>query len=216
MMSAAAAGRNRHIQLFALAVTLAVSEGCVNASSILGPTGPHEIEGPVLDDSGLLPGGRRAGLAGARIEVLDGPKAGSVVLTDSAGTYRLPKDIGEGPITLRATKDGFDPHTEQFFPEYLAGPLFILGQAPHTLWGDVVLAGSAPSVLVPDIRLEILDGPNAGKVALGDHTGRYRFDDLNASPSYALRLSRTGHRTRTYTMPEFRHNQQHNVQIEGE
>ena len=92
----------------------------------------------------------------------------------------------------------------------------MLGQPPHTLWGEVALAGTSPSAFVFDVRVEILDGPNAGKVAISDERGRYWFDDLAASPPFVVRFSKVGYRTRTYGMTELRHNSQRNTQIEAE
>jgi hypothetical protein len=125
-------------------------------------------------------------------------------------------NLGAGPVTARATKDGFDSDTQAFYPEYPGGAMFMLGQPPHTLWGEVALAGMSPSVFVSDVRVEILDGPNAGKVAISDERGRYRFDDCVASPYFAVSFSKVGHRTRTYGMMELRHNAQRNAQIEAE
>jgi hypothetical protein len=170
----------------------------------------------VFDDGAGLPGGRSAPLAGVRVEVLDGPKAGTFVVTGSAGTYRL-TPLGEGPITLRATKDGFDADTQVFYREFLAGPIFRMGAPPHTLWGDVVLAGSMPPAPVQYVQVEILDGPNAGTTAIADEGGRYRFDNLIASPRFSIRVSKARHRTRIYgQMSELRHNQQRDLQIEAE
>ena len=215
MKNVSGARRICHIHVLVGAITLAATSGCVSPSSILGPSRPREIEGSVVDDGGQLPGGHNASLAGVRVEVLDGQKSGTFVITDRHGTYRL-GFLGDGPITVRATKDGFDSETHQFYPEYFAGPWFQLGQPPHTLWGDVVLAGTT-STLVPHVQLEILDGPNSGKVAIADETGRYGFDDLIASPQFALRLSKAGHRTRTYGgMTELRHNRRNNLQIDAE
>jgi hypothetical protein len=204
------------IRPLAPAVALAALTACVLPGSFHGPSGSHEIEGSVMDDGGDLPGGRNAGLAGVRIDVVDGPKAGAFVMSDATGKYRLPAALGDGPITLKATKSGFDEQTETFYPEYLTGPFFKLGQPPHVLWGDVVLARTTPSVIAPQVRLEIVDGPNAGKIATSDDTGRYWFGDLVASPSFSLRLTKAGHQTRTYGMTALWHNQQRNVQIEAE
>jgi hypothetical protein len=194
-------------------IALAAATACGPAGAFLRPSGPRETQGTVIDDGGDLPSGRNAPLAGVRVEALDGPKAGTFVVTDGTGTYRLPP-LGASPVTLKATKDGYDPETQLFYSEYSVGPYFRLGAPPHTLWGDVVLARTTPSELVPHVQLEILDGPNAGKVAIGDESARYRFDDLVASPRYSLRLSKAGYQTRTYSMIELRHNQQHNVQID--
>ena len=194
---------------------LAMAAACLGPSSILGSNGPREIEGWVSDDGGNLPVGQLARLAGVRAEVLDGPKAGAFVVTDAAGTYRLPP-MGDGPINLRATKSGFDAQTQQFNPEFFLVPPFMLGRPPHTLWGDVVLSRTTPSVLIPHVQVEILDGPNDGKVVFSDENGRYRFDDLIASPLYALRFSKAGYQTRNYPMTELRHNEQRNVQIDAQ
>ena len=42
--------------------------------------------------------------------------------------------------------------------EYPGGAIFLRGQPPHTLWGEVALAGKNPSVFVSDVRVEIHDG----------------------------------------------------------
>jgi hypothetical protein len=204
----------RRIWILAGVITLAAPTACVGGS-LLGPRGPVDTQGHVTDDGGLVPGGRTIGLAGVRVEALDGQKAGTFALTDREGTYRMP-NLGIGPVTVRATKDGFQSETEAFYPEYPGGPIIMLGQPPHTLWGDVALARTTPSVFVSDVRVEILDGPNAGKVAISDERGRYRFDDLVTSPPFLARLSRVGHQTRTYSMTELRHNDQRNLQIEAE
>ena len=69
---------------------LATLAACVAPGSLPGPSGSREIEGSVVDDGGDLPGGRNAGLAGVRIDVMDGQKAGAFVMSDAAGKYRLP------------------------------------------------------------------------------------------------------------------------------
>jgi hypothetical protein len=211
---ATGASWRRRIRIFAGVITLAAPTACVGGS-LLGPGGPAETRGYVNNDGGLVPGGRTSGLAGVRVEALDGQKAGTFAMTDRDGKYRMP-NLGSGPVTARATKDGFDSDTQAFYPEYPGGPTFMLGQPPHTLWGEVALAGTTPSVFVSDVRVEILDGPNAGKVAFSDERGRYRFDDLVASPPFVVRFSKVGHRTRTYGMTELRHNAQRNTQIEAE
>jgi hypothetical protein len=204
----------RRIRVFVGVITLAAPTACVG--SLLGPgRGPGETQGYVTDDGGLVAGGRTSGLAGVRVEALDGQKAGAFAMTDRDGNYRMP-NLGAGPVTARATKDGFDSDTQAFYPEYPGGPIFMLGQPPHTMWGAVALAGTSPLVFVFDVRVEIIDGPNAGKVAISDERGRYRFDDLVASPYFAVRFSKVGYRTRTYGMAELRHNAERNAQIEAE
>jgi hypothetical protein len=64
--------------------------------------------------------------------------------------------------------------------------------------------------------VEILDGTNAGKSTIADANGRFRFDDLVASPTFFVRLSKERHLTRTYSIIDFRHNLRENFQIEAE
>jgi carboxypeptidase family protein len=206
------ATRSRHVPRMGAAIALAMLASCVGSPGLLAPSGPRELEGTVFDAVGDLPGGRPTPLAGARLELLDGPKAGAFVMSDSAGKYKLPPLI-EGPVTVRATKAGFDSHTQSVYPEYYMGPPFKMGHPPHTLWGDISQAGTTPAVPVPGVRLEILDGANAGKVVVGDETGRFRFDDLVASNSYTVRLSKPGFQMRTYGRFELRHTEQNNFQI---
>ena len=212
MKRATRATGSSHVRRLSAAIALATLASCVGSPGLLGPGGPRELEGTVYDAVGDLPGGRPTPLAGARLEVLDGPKAGAFVMSDSAGKYKLPLLI-EGPVTVRATKPGFDSDTQSVYPEYYMAPPFKLGHPPHTLWGDIAQAGTTPSVPVPGVRLEILDGANDGKVVVGDENGRFRFDDLVASTSYSVRLSKPGFQTRTYGRFELRHTEQHNFQI---
>jgi hypothetical protein len=71
-----------------------------------------------------------------------------------------------------------------------------------------VRVGQAP---FPDVRLEILDGPNSGKVTFSNQDGRYRFDDLVASPTFNIRFVKTGYQPGSSVISKFRHNQQHDV-----
>jgi hypothetical protein len=49
----------------------------------------------------------------------------------------------------------------------------MLGQPPHTLWGEVVLTGTTPSVFVSDVRVEILEGPSASRHMKSSRTATY-------------------------------------------
>jgi len=197
--------------------TLLAASAC-GVGGVAGPSSgsgiARELSGHVIDDGADLPGGHNAPIPGVRIEVLDGPKKGTVVVTDSGGNYRLPALLAS-PVTVSASKAGFDGATETFYPEYFAAPFFRLGQPPHTLWGVIVLAGTTATA-VPSVRVEILDGPNGGKATMADENGRFEFNDLLASSSMLVRLSKERHQPRVYSVTDFRYNQRRNFQIESE
>ncbi len=50
-------------------------------------------------------------LAGGRIEILGGPRAGETVLADSDGRYRL-TDLAVQDLTVRASHEGYEPETK--------------------------------------------------------------------------------------------------------
>jgi hypothetical protein len=198
-----------------LAVALSIVVGALACSpfgtgSLLGGSPPlDDLRGTTYDDTAQLPGGDSVRLAGVRVEVVDGPKTGTFSISDSAGNYRLP-GLPAGAVQLQATKTGFDPDMQAWTLPAFVGPNFTLGEPPHTLWGDVSLERVVTTV-VPDTRVEILTGPNAGKVTVSDQNGRYRFDDLVASPAFDMRVSKPGYQTRTLQTPAFHHNQQRSL-----
>jgi len=207
----------RELRILLGAVTVSAAAACVNPNALgISPSGNPEMRGRAVDDAGLKPGGsQNRALAGVRLQLVDGPRAGTVAISDAEGNYSLPS-AGSGPLTVTATKDGFDPQTDVAYPEYGTAPIFVLGRPPHTVWGQIALAFSTPPVPVPQVRLEILDGPNAGKVTVGDDDGYYRFDDLVASDTTTVRLSKEGYQSRTYRILGLWHSQQNNYQIEPE
>jgi hypothetical protein len=73
-----------------------------------------------------------------------------------------------------------------------------------------------PAGPVGQVQVEILDGPNAGKVATSGTDGQYRFDDLIASPPFTIRVSKAGYTTRTYSKPELRHNRRDDLPVHPE
>jgi len=59
-------------------------------------------------------------LENARVQILDGPRAGAYALTDAAGAFRL-SDVPAGKVKIRASKDGYqdDPeHSDDFLDWY--------------------------------------------------------------------------------------------------
>lgn len=154
----------------------------------------------------LQPRGGPVPLEGVRVEILNGPKAGVVVATDAAGDYRL-LDLPGVPMTFRATKDGYDPCSVTFTPGATFGLAglpaltlnFVLGRPPHALWGTTEQPTVAnPRITLADVRIEILDGANAGKVTFSDAAGSFRFDGLVVSQKFSIVLTKTGYRAVTY------------------
>lgn len=200
----------------AVAIALATLPACVAPDSISPGGGPVALQGHVYDDGEMAPGGHSVPLSRVRVEVIDGPQAGAFAMSDGNGRFQLPP-LNEGPVTVRATKDGYDSKTEIFHPEYYQAPLLRLGVPPHTMWGEVRLVSStAPAELVTQVQVEILDGPNAGKVAMSANNGLYRFDDLVASPLFTIRVTKPGFTTRIYSKPELRHNRRDDLPVHPE
>lgn len=77
-------------------------------SSPLAPSTPvastWAVSGSVLQTPGPAP------VAGARVEVVDGPNQGRATAADQQGRYRL-DDLAPGIFSLRASADGFEPET---------------------------------------------------------------------------------------------------------
>jgi hypothetical protein len=75
---------------------------------IIVPDGTYRLTGVVSDPD--APGGP---VAGARVEVTEGPGRGLVAMTSSTGDYALYGIAGQA--TLRVTKEGYEPRVESLF-----------------------------------------------------------------------------------------------------
>lgn len=86
----------------ALAASLACGGGggAGGGGSIAGPSGNR------WELSGVVRGPSDAPLAGATVEILDGPNAAQSVTTSTAGAYSLPSLV-QGGFTVRAAKRGY-------------------------------------------------------------------------------------------------------------
>jgi hypothetical protein len=183
-----------------------VTSACeLNLPCLTCPTGgPFQVSGEVLDDSLDLPPDSRARitLEGARVEVLDGTDTGKFALTDSSGRFDLGTvqaatgSGGEVLTRLRASKDGWLSKEWKILDSFSAKHVFHLSQPPHVVWGCVSLglSGGQP-IPHAGVRVQIVDGPDAGRVAFTDGTGYYRFDDLATQPQFSLELSKAGYQT---------------------
>jgi len=139
-----------------------------------------------------------AGLAGVRIEVMDGPSKGQFTMTGTDGKFSLAYSGTDSVRTINppllATKDGWLPLYFLAWEEDGFLRWHRMSQEPHVLSGRV---GETPTAGIPGVRLEIVDGPNAGRVAVSDQVGAYRFDNLLTSPPCSVLVSKAGYVTRT-------------------
>jgi hypothetical protein len=97
------------------AVVILVSLGCGDAKVPVEPTPPPVA--PALQDfqlSGAVSDTANRPLAGSKVEVVDGSRAGTVATTDESGRFSMPGTF-TGNITLRASKDGYIPETRLLF-----------------------------------------------------------------------------------------------------
>jgi len=71
------------------------------------------------------------------------------------------------------------------------GGNIILGQGTHVLSGSV--QNSKTLARIPNVRIEIMDGTNAGTVAFSGPDGQYRFDALLTSIAMTIRITASGY-----------------------
>jgi len=189
---------SKHGAYLVLAASLVSVGGCGDmlqdaVDSVFAPDPiQHRAYGQVFDDTALLMPSRalERGVMGVKVEIASGPVTGRYVITDAYGQYDL------GAVTpgtlLRASKDGWSTVVEAMGPTGDT-PHFYLGQAPHVLWGMV---GTSGPPWAPDgIRAEIIDGPNAGTVAVSSAMGEYSFENLSTQPSFQIEFSKPGYQT---------------------
>jgi hypothetical protein len=91
-------------------VTLADAAATVNSATATAdiappPAATYTLSGTVRDE------GSARMLAGATVQILDGPNAGQASSTDAGGSYSLPGLAGGG-FTVRATMHGYNPREQ--------------------------------------------------------------------------------------------------------
>jgi hypothetical protein len=90
--------------------------GCGTAPSPVQPT-PPVVAVPVVTQQFRLEGGVSdtawRALGDVRVQVLNGPRAGTVATTDEHGHFSMPGTFS-GPITLEASKDGYRSRTNNW------------------------------------------------------------------------------------------------------
>lgn len=198
------------VSTLTLAGAIATSACDLYAGSWNFPTTPStpafiSYAGVVRDDSGRLPGGTVGlPLSGVRLEVLSGPQKGQFVTTGADGVFIL--SLSSGYESVQASKAGW----ETFIGSQSTGQP-VLGQAPHVLWGFVY--PPVGSVGVAGVRVEIINGANAGKVTFTNAEGLYRFDGLDSSESFSLRFSAPNEVNELSSVTELKRNVQSNWRL---
>jgi hypothetical protein len=98
-------------ELIVLTLVVVVSSSCSTASPT-APTAPSSQPNPsrLTNIGGVVRDSVQRPVAGARIEVLDGPLIGQVTTTNIDGTFSLAQPVAEAVmVTLRLTKEGYSP-----------------------------------------------------------------------------------------------------------
>ncbi len=121
----------------------------------------------------------------ALVQVLDGPDAGKSSLTDRVGfEYSIP-EVAWGTFRMRASRDGFSTSDETVTvpaSNIVNGPFlqnfFLLRTARQTLSGEVRQRRTENGARIADVRVEVVNGPDAGRATTSDSLGRYRMEQL--------------------------------------
>jgi hypothetical protein len=145
-------------------------------------------------------------LSHARLQVLDGPKAGAVARFDvMSGSYVF-ESLPAGYVQVRATADQFESLTERLpvgarVPRELVLARSVpLTDATNSLTGLALASGSpsGPYSAYIGVKIEILDGPLAGVFTFTDEFfGGYGFKGL---PDGEVRVRASAERLQTQTL----------------
>jgi hypothetical protein len=193
----------RSIGTLIAAFSIAASS-CTTIKELLSPTQPFHVQGVIEDDGCFLPGNVAAcsPLADVRVEVMEGKETGRVATTGPDGRFDLGMLTSE-PVTcaalwcdsytvlITASKPGWVSASER-----VGGNLTVtirMGNEPHVFWGTVYLPGNVPRPRAAGARVEIMIGPNAGKVAFTNDEGFFVFNDLVSSPQFQIEASKDGY-----------------------
>lgn len=104
--------------LFVLGLAVSFAVGCDHKGSPAAPADtpsgtPGSPSQPAAETHlrGLVTDRAGGRLKAADVTVIDGPLAGTTIVTDEAGGFEL-KGTAQGIVTLRAAHDGFEPKTQ--------------------------------------------------------------------------------------------------------
>jgi len=172
------------------------------------PPAQRVISGRVEDTAGKV-------LAGAKVEIVDGPQAGASVTTNTQGQYMFSGTFGDA-VTLRITRDGYVPMTQTLNFGTLCNTclstinfeLACTGAGTGTGAGTPQVVISSVSGLVEDTagkalagaKVEIVDGPQAGASVMTDTLGQFMFSAGPFGDAVTLRATKEGYVTATQTL----------------
>src|SRR5262245_4824372 len=119
--------------------------GCGDAQSPIQPSvNPYVPLFPAFALSGTVVDTAYRPVAESRVEIIAGPRAGTVELTDQDGHFTM-EGLFTNSVTLRASKDGYQPETTIMPPPNLPVTRFVEGGTWHA---QLYLAPAGP---LPDL-----------------------------------------------------------------
>ena len=135
----------------AIAVAAAfLTGGCGNHPTAPSTSQPSTTTAPAtftVTVSGFVQDNASRFLRDVRVEIVDGPGAGTFALTDEAGRYKLSGTFSGPTATFRATKDGYTAVTTNYAVTNGAGGGFDFTlkspASPRDISGDYVLTFNA-------------------------------------------------------------------------
>ncbi len=198
-----------------------VGTGCGPAAPSGLPCETFDVSGRVTDDTWLLPGQPSSSpIEGARVTIVSGAGQGATFITSVGGYFVFAGLAGVGTRVFEAVADGFESNSRSFdflgtafggSTHCVRATSIELGQEPHTIWGDVLQGGEVRPIV--GARVEIIDGPNAGVVALTDESSQFRIDGLLTSASFRFSVSAEGYQTRIVQAQPLRLNSQYQFRL---
>jgi hypothetical protein len=142
-----------------------------------------------------------AGIPAARVEVSAGVNAGKNATSDNEGRYGL-SDLLAGEMTLQVSAAGYMTQSTNVTIGANQTSDFNLTAAPSqperaTLSGVITFPAAAPCLGASTV--EVTSGPDAGRVAGADDTGRYVLPNLRLG-ALTVRASAPGHVSQTESL----------------
>jgi hypothetical protein len=160
---------------------------------------PTDTQPPSAVRAWIFADSRTQLLATARLEVMDGPKAGALSTFDpSSGIYEI-RGLPSGFVTVTASAMGFLALTTRVPVGVSVENEFVLHRqtplagANNSLAGTTCAApvnpGDRPPTCYTGVKVEVLDGPLGGIFTFSDELAMYQMDSL---PSGVIRVRGTG------------------------
>ena len=137
-----------------------------------GPTAPSRVPPPgpaaapaarVVTRGGTVRNRAYVPVQGAKVEVVDGPSAGTTTTTDGGGLFLLTGDFNQAE-TIRVSKEGYSDKSLnfasflEFVLEALAPPIDLRGDYTATLLADPACQGLPEELRTRTYRLTIQSG----------------------------------------------------------